>query len=235
MLGRGLKVCSACGGDEIASFSHAYTNREQARAVLVPSPFLYTAKAKVFTKTLALFCSLSENGCSFRTTPEYAKARTEIDESDSESEIETDEPTQLYPHGAFVLVKHGCRSRRKQVNDSENICRGNLVMRRDIYNRYFIVCVFLLQVIKLIATNLNAVASTAHAPIVHILSCGTFKNMTLTIFRHSSVMIYQGFRSMRYWLWRRDMAHELHARILPCHQHKHKCVMRCHLCRFYLY
>lgn len=144
MSGHGLKICSAHSRDAVFRFSHSHTSHEQVHAVLTPPSFLHTAKAAVFMKTLALFCSLKEHGCSFITSPKYARVGTGADESsDSELEIETDVLNRSHPPGTSVLVKRSRRSRRKKADESENKCRGQLVMRRDDYNRYFIVYVFL--------------------------------------------------------------------------------------------
>ena len=138
--GRGLKVCSAHSETSTTSFAHSYTSLEQVRMQLVPAPWVDTAKAEVFMKTLTLFCSLSEHGCSFRNTLEFGTATIVDKESDSEFEPVDDgtSGSTILPPGAATLVKNSRRSRRKQADDGEKECKGKLMMRRDRSNHYFI-------------------------------------------------------------------------------------------------
>ena len=57
--GHGLKVCSAYGEVSMAHLRHSYTSLEQVCTQLVLAPWVDTAKAEVFMKTIRLFCSLS--------------------------------------------------------------------------------------------------------------------------------------------------------------------------------
>ncbi|KAG6379689.1 hypothetical protein JVT61DRAFT_10211 [Boletus reticuloceps] len=91
-------------------------------------------------KTLALFCSLREHGCSFKTTLEFGTAIIVDEESDSESEPVTDDRSTALPPGAATLVNHSRQSRRKKADSSKKECKGTLVMRHDRSNRYFISC-----------------------------------------------------------------------------------------------
>ena len=121
--------------------AHSYTSLEQVRTQLVPAPWVDTAKAEVFMKTLALFCSLSEHGCSFSNTLEFSTATVVDEESDSEFESTTDDSvggSSMLPPGAAMFIERIRRSRRKQADSSEKECKGMLVMQRDRSNRYFI-------------------------------------------------------------------------------------------------
>ncbi|KAF9231054.1 hypothetical protein BU15DRAFT_29339, partial [Melanogaster broomeanus] len=63
---QGLKVCSA-RPDTALDVQHSYTSRLSVHDIIAPSLFSYvdSATAEIFMKTLALFCALSEHGCSF--------------------------------------------------------------------------------------------------------------------------------------------------------------------------
>jgi len=111
--GCGLKVCSAHCEASTTHLRHSYTSLEQVHTQLVLAPWVDTAKAEVFMKTLALFCSLNKHGCSFRNTLEFGAATVD-EESDSEFELTTDDgvggSSMLLP-GTATLVKHSRRSR----------------------------------------------------------------------------------------------------------------------------
>ncbi|KAG6374577.1 hypothetical protein JVT61DRAFT_3931 [Boletus reticuloceps] len=126
---------------------------EQVRSQLVPAAWVDTAKAEVFMKTLALFCSLHEHGCSFRNNLEFGTAIIVDKESDSEFKPVTDDRSTALPPGTATLVNHSCQSRRKKADSSEKECKGTLVMRRDRSNCYFISYV-VRSVIELILISL---------------------------------------------------------------------------------
>ncbi|KAF9220839.1 hypothetical protein BS17DRAFT_769152 [Gyrodon lividus] len=67
--GQGLKVCSA-QPDTALNMQHSYTSWSSVHNLIAPSMFSYvdSATAKVFMKTLVLFCALSEHGCAFNAS-----------------------------------------------------------------------------------------------------------------------------------------------------------------------
>jgi hypothetical protein len=164
MTGRGLKVCSAYGEVLMLGVSHSYTNWEQVRNILMSSALcISTARAEVFTKTLALFCALCEHGCLFRITT-HATEYPIMEDLDSEPETD-DGPNATCPPGASTLVKHSQRSRRKPMD--KNVCRGRLVMRHDHYNQYYIMYGIFVVTANVVTDTFTAV-STVHVAVGRI-------------------------------------------------------------------
>ncbi|KAH0831831.1 hypothetical protein J3R83DRAFT_12681 [Lanmaoa asiatica] len=187
---RGLKVCSAHDDKSATNFGHSYTSLEQVRTQLVPAPWVDTAKAEVFMKTLALFCSLNEHGCSFRNTLEFGMAATTDEESDSEFEPTADDSvsrSSMLPPSAATLVNHSRQCRRKQGDSSEKECRGTLVMRRDRSNRYFISCQYRTRThcAHLILRNLQEYDTD--------YLCALFKNDAHAIVKYEIAAMQEGY------------------------------------------
>ncbi|KAF9232965.1 hypothetical protein BU15DRAFT_90533 [Melanogaster broomeanus] len=154
---QGLKVCSA-RPDTALDVQHSYTSRLSVHDIIAPSLFSYvdSATAEIFMKTLALFCALSEHGCSFNaglisgvTTalsepnphpciPTGGFGAESGPESDTDFDTDFDDTPDPLPV-ALVQNGHLRNSRRRQSNNHE-MCMGKLVMRRDRFNRHFICC-----------------------------------------------------------------------------------------------
>ncbi|KAF8126785.1 hypothetical protein EV363DRAFT_1298507 [Boletus edulis] len=137
---RGLKVCSA-RSREADSSAHSHTDRFHVGGLISPrSSHVDTAKAEIFTKTLALFCALQEHGCSSSVAIEYANpAGRGIYSDDSEPESDDENGGNPLPPGASSLVQHLSQSRRSR-SDGNQTCNGALLLRRDRFHQHYISC-----------------------------------------------------------------------------------------------
>ena len=144
LLGRGLKVCSARSHNAQSSV-HSYTDCLHVRDLISPMPsYVDTAKAEIFTKTLALFCALWEHGCSSAGTTEYADQNSKgicgdnlESESDEESDTVDEASHTSHPPGASVLVQHLHQSLRPH-SDENRKCKGTLLLHRDWFHQHYI-------------------------------------------------------------------------------------------------
>ena len=119
--------------------AHSYMSLEQICTQLILAPWVDNTKAKFFIKTLALFYSLSEHGCSFSNTLEFSTATVVDEESDFEFESTTNDSvggSSMLPPGAIMFIECICQSRRKQSDSSEKECKGMLIMQCDHSNHY---------------------------------------------------------------------------------------------------
>ncbi|KIJ08970.1 hypothetical protein PAXINDRAFT_182194 [Paxillus involutus ATCC 200175] len=144
---RGLKVCSARSKDA-PSASHSYTSCVGVQHLIAPqsSSYVDTAKAEVFMKTLALFCALSEHGCSFAAHSEstgpisdetVVSGYLDLDidaDGMSDSDVDSDTDVELAGSHTVPVLYRQLRSSWQRKSQTKQPCHGNLIMRRDKFN-----------------------------------------------------------------------------------------------------
>lgn len=129
-LGKSLKICSSCPDGTLES--HSFTSR--SRIILSAlDDSSSSAQEEVFSKTLALYSTLLERGCSFNAELEHQlspEPLLDFSDSDSGSEdlsdSDSDEP---------LVDEDRLYDPQSRRPSQEHACRGRILLVRDKYQR----------------------------------------------------------------------------------------------------
>lgn len=167
--GKGLKICSSCP-HSTSHVGHHFTSRTTLPVPASSVPHSSYAEEEVFMKTLAFFCVLEDQGCSFDMDNSSATHSQDGDNSNQATDDESeDDEARVYD----------TRIRRPSRDPN---CKGRVILKGDKFGRSYVqsVCLYPLSLFELSLLKSPAGANSISEIAVLTLS---FKTLTSTIFR----------------------------------------------------